>query len=116
MAALYILDANILVHLVHADAVGERIRATYSPTMIEPRPLSCTVTEGELYSLAFQFRWGAGKVSIAIARPAEMSEGKRDIREHRAMVSWLVQGVQAGTPRHRNVGTIPASGLYRSVR
>lgn len=62
----YLLDTNILVHLVRSDAVGERIRATYSPTLVEPRPLHSGVTEGELRSLAYQFRWGKSKVEQAL--------------------------------------------------
>jgi predicted nucleic acid-binding protein len=30
--------------------------------MVEPRPTICVVTQGELRSLAYQFRWGARKV------------------------------------------------------
>lgn len=66
MATLFLLDTNILVHLVRGDAVGERIRATYTPTLVEPRPLISIITEGELRSLAYQFRWGKSKVEKAL--------------------------------------------------
>lgn len=41
----FLLDTNILVHLVRRDAVGERIRAQYNPLMAEPRPMISVVTE-----------------------------------------------------------------------
>lgn len=56
MLPLYLLDTNILVHLVRGDAVGQHIRSKYSPALLEPRPLISIVTEGELRSLAYQFR------------------------------------------------------------
>ena len=58
MAILYLLDTNILVHLVRRDAVGERIHKLYSPLLAEPRPLISVVIEGELRSLGFQLGWG----------------------------------------------------------
>jgi predicted nucleic acid-binding protein len=66
MATLFLLDTNILVHLVRGDATGEYLRAAYSPTMIEPRPLISIVTEGEVRSLTYQFRWGKSKVEQAL--------------------------------------------------
>lgn len=58
MTALYLLDTNILVHLVRGDALGQRIQATYAPLMAERRPLISVVTDGELRSLTYQFDWG----------------------------------------------------------
>src|SRR5579862_7729349 len=66
MPSLILLDSNILVHLVRGDAVGEHIRATYSPTLVEPRPMLSIVSEGELRSLAYQFHWGKSKVAQAL--------------------------------------------------
>ena len=66
MACLYLLDTNIPVHLVRGDAVGEHIRTLYTPALLEPRPLISIVTEGELRSLAYQFRWGKSKVEQAL--------------------------------------------------
>ena len=56
-----IYDTNILVHLVRSDRVGERIKAKYSPLIVDPRPSICAVTEGELRSLAYQWGWGRQK-------------------------------------------------------
>lgn len=64
--ALYLLDTNILVHLVRGDAIGEHVRATYTLTLLEPKPLLSVVTEGELRSLAYQFQWGKQKVEQAL--------------------------------------------------
>jgi tRNA(fMet)-specific endonuclease VapC len=55
------LDTNVLVHLVRGDAVWARVRATYQPLLIDPRPIISVVTAGELRSLALQFDWGSVK-------------------------------------------------------
>lgn len=43
------------------DATGRYIKATYDLLMTEVRPFLCVVTEGELRSLAYQWRWGDDK-------------------------------------------------------
>lgn len=58
---LYLLDTNVLVHLIRGDAVWARVRATYQPLLVEPRPIISIVTAGELRSLALQLNWQAGK-------------------------------------------------------
>ena len=62
MPPLYLLDTNILVHLVRGDAIGQHIQERYTPALIDPRPIISIVTEGELRSLTLQFRWGRSKV------------------------------------------------------
>ena len=59
---LYLLDTNILVHLVRGDAVWGRVRATFQPLLTDPRPIISVVTAGELRSLAFQFNWKTEKI------------------------------------------------------
>jgi tRNA(fMet)-specific endonuclease VapC len=55
---LYLLDTNILVHIIRNDPLGQYIKAIYGLFMAEPRPIICTVSEGELRSLAYQWKWG----------------------------------------------------------
>jgi predicted nucleic acid-binding protein len=52
MPPLYLLDTNILVHLVRGDGVGQYVRDAYAPLLRDPRPLICVVSDGELCSLA----------------------------------------------------------------
>jgi tRNA(fMet)-specific endonuclease VapC len=59
---LYLLDTNVLVHLIRGDAVWVRVRATYQPLLIAQRPIISVVTAGELRSLALQFNWQAEKI------------------------------------------------------
>src|SRR4051794_23193088 len=59
---LFLLDTNVLVHFVRADAVWTRIRTSYQLFAAEPRPLVSIVTAGELRSLALQFNWGKAKL------------------------------------------------------
>ena len=66
MDNLYLLDTNVLVHLLRCDRVGLLIQRRYDPLMIEPRPLISVVTAGELRSLAYQFRWGDKKREQAV--------------------------------------------------
>lgn len=61
MAERYLLDTNILIHLIREDATGQQIRTTYAPLMADPRPVISVVTERELRSLAYQWHWGEGK-------------------------------------------------------
>jgi len=58
---LYFLDTNILVHLVRDDATGQYINKRYGILVNDPRPLISGVTEGELRSLAYQWKWGKRK-------------------------------------------------------
>lgn len=62
MSDLYLLDTNILVHLIRDDSTGQQIKATYGPYTREPKPLVCSVSDGELRSLALQFSWGSQKL------------------------------------------------------
>ncbi len=59
---LYQLDTNILVHSVRASSVWRHVRDTYSFLTVEPIPQLCTVSEGELRSLAVQWRWADRKL------------------------------------------------------
>jgi predicted nucleic acid-binding protein len=61
-APLYILDTNILVHFVRASPVWTRVRDTYQPLTIEPQPIISVVSEGEVRSLALQWKWGTRKL------------------------------------------------------
>ena len=58
MATLYLLDTNILVHLVRSDALWQQIRERYDLLMTETRPLLSPATEAELRSFAYQRHWG----------------------------------------------------------
>ncbi|MGH9753882.1 MAG: type II toxin-antitoxin system VapC family toxin [Blastocatellia bacterium] len=57
----YFLDTNILVHLIRRDGIGEYLIAHYSLYLADPRPTISDVSEGEIRSLALQWRWGAQK-------------------------------------------------------
>jgi tRNA(fMet)-specific endonuclease VapC len=57
----YFLDTNILVHIVRRNAIGQYLVNRYSLYTVDPRPMISDVTEGELRSLAFQWKWGAEK-------------------------------------------------------
>lgn len=63
MGTLYLLDTNILVHYVRDSPVWARIRDEYQLLLIEPTPVICVVTVGELRSLAYQWEWEEKKRS-----------------------------------------------------
>lgn len=62
MTDLYLFDTSILVHLIRDDRTGQEIKANYAPYTRDPKPLICSVTDGELRSLALQFLWGGQKL------------------------------------------------------
>ena len=60
----YLLDTNILVHLVRRDDLGQEITARFDLYMTQAQPAYCVVTEGEIRSLAYQWKWGAAKLDV----------------------------------------------------
>jgi tRNA(fMet)-specific endonuclease VapC len=62
MSPLYLLDTNILVHLVRGDATWVRIREEYDVLMTSIRPIISAVTEAELRSLSYQWGWGEARL------------------------------------------------------
>lgn len=58
MSDLFLFDSNILVHLIRESMLGDYVRQKYQPLVANPRPLISVVTEGELRSLAHQWKWG----------------------------------------------------------
>ena len=58
----YLADTNILVHLIRDDASGRQIKTQYGLLMLEITPAYCTVTQGEIRSLAYQWNWGFNRM------------------------------------------------------
>ncbi len=61
----YLLDTNIMVHQIRADATGDAIRERYGLLALEPKPLISVVSDGELRSLVLQFGWGSARIEQA---------------------------------------------------
>jgi tRNA(fMet)-specific endonuclease VapC len=57
----YLLDTNILVHLIRGKAVGQAIDAHFGLRAGLNRCVISVVTVGEMYSLARRWNWGPGK-------------------------------------------------------
>jgi tRNA(fMet)-specific endonuclease VapC len=57
MTPRYLLDTNILVHFARRDRTWSRIQQKHSLLLIDPQPIVCIVSAGELRSLAVQFGW-----------------------------------------------------------
>ncbi len=60
-APLYLLDTNILLHLIRGKATGAYIDATYQLRNQTYTPLICIVTHGEIWTLAKENGWGSAK-------------------------------------------------------
>lgn len=58
---LYLLDTNIIVHLVRDSALAHKLKKEYLIFDQPQRPLISVVTEGELESFALQNEWGKNK-------------------------------------------------------
>src|SRR5438309_2117285 len=54
---IYLLDTNILLHLIRGKSTGAYIEATYQLRNQLYTPLICVVTHGEIWSLARQNAW-----------------------------------------------------------
>ena len=59
---LYLLDTNVLVHVVRGSRLWSWIRGRYDLLATDPRPLISVVTAGELHSLALLSGWGHAKL------------------------------------------------------
>ena len=60
-APSYLLDTNVLVHLIRDDATGRTIDGRFRLSTNLTRSVICVVTAGELLSLARQLGWGGRK-------------------------------------------------------
>lgn len=86
---LYILDTNILVHMVREDALGQQIKTTYDLLMTRTQPLLSVVTHGELRSLAYQWEWKEAKkkqTAFLFEYFGRVSTDKADIIEAYAVI------------------------------
>jgi predicted nucleic acid-binding protein len=102
MRNLFLFDTNILAHLVRNDATGEKIRTNYLPFMAEPKPFICTVSEGELRSLALQWAWGRQKteqMGFVLGYFRRVSIERTDATQVYATIDALSQsqGIRMGT-------------------
>jgi predicted nucleic acid-binding protein len=59
----YLLDTNILVHLVRDNDLGKYVDATYGLSAGTNAYILSVVTVGELYALAIKFGWGPTKTA-----------------------------------------------------
>lgn len=57
-----LLDTNIFVRLIRNDAVGQSLKHNQQLLLTDATPAYCSVTEGEIRSLALQFNWGTGRI------------------------------------------------------
>jgi tRNA(fMet)-specific endonuclease VapC len=101
MPDIYLLDTNILVHLVRGDHAGEEIKAKYAPYTKDPKPFICAVTDGELRSLSLLFSWGPlkmNKMSFAIDYFGRVPIESRDVMEAYAAIDYFSksQGIKMG--------------------
>jgi len=60
---LHLLDTNVVVALMRANALGQHIDETYKPRQAKFKPIISVVSVGEMLSLARQFGWGAKKTA-----------------------------------------------------
>jgi len=59
----YLLDTNLLVHLLRNNALGKYLDQTYGLSAGTNPFILSIVTVGELYALALKFGWGSGKTT-----------------------------------------------------
>jgi predicted nucleic acid-binding protein len=71
--SLVLLDTNILVRLIRADEVGERIERDYGLLERRERPLISIVTVGEIEALARKLGWGGPKRAALLEMVRKMA-------------------------------------------
>lgn len=117
MADLYLLDTNILVHFVRADALWQRIRAEYSLMTIEPTPMISVIADGELRSLSHQFNWAADKLSqmrFALKFFRRLTLDNPDLLDAYAIIDSYTQRI--GCPMGKNDVWIAATAQSTRAR
>lgn len=57
MMRLYLLDTSVVLALVRGKELGHRIDETYKLSSRPMRPLTCSVSQGELWALAEANAW-----------------------------------------------------------
>ena len=58
----YLLDTNILLHLLRGNDLGQHIDARFTLSSSLNYSMISVVTAGEMLSLAMQFKWGQKKI------------------------------------------------------
>lgn len=58
---LFLLDTNVLIHLIRGDELGAKIDGQYGLRSAFRRSIICVVTVGELYAFAARRNWGPKK-------------------------------------------------------
>lgn len=64
MSKAYLLDTNIIVHLIRGSAVGKSIDAEFGLRSTMTQSVISVVTVGEMYALARWWSWGPGKQAL----------------------------------------------------
>ncbi len=59
---LILLDTSVVIHVARNDQIGQTIESQYALTSRKDRPLISSITEGELFGLAYFNRWGSPKL------------------------------------------------------
>jgi len=67
-----LLDTNVVVHLIRANAVGQQIAADHQLLQRPDRPFISIVTVGELKAFALKLGWGAAKRQMLDALVSEL--------------------------------------------
>ncbi len=60
---VFLLDTNVVLHLVRGNALGKHLATTFDLMNSVHRPLVSVVTHGELRLIAARNGWGADKLN-----------------------------------------------------
>ncbi len=67
MPPVYLLDTNVVLHLVRGSALGQHLASTFGLLDAVNRPLVSVVTHGELIVIADRNGWGEEKPVLLFA-------------------------------------------------
>jgi tRNA(fMet)-specific endonuclease VapC len=68
----YLLDTNVLLHLVRGKVLGTAIEARFQLKAQANKPLLCVVTYGEIWAIARRNQWGDEKRRVLQAAIDEL--------------------------------------------
>lgn len=92
---IYLLDTNILLHLLRQDDIGKQIMREHKIYDFSNRPLISEVSIGEIKSIALQRQWGEQRsleIQALLGLFTTMPIGFSDIYDRYAEIDAYSQG------------------------
>lgn len=107
-AELVMLDTNVLVAYIRANALGRHIEQSYKLMTRKEKPIICVVTVGEILALAHKFGWGQEKRAAMFALLNELVVVDINIEEVLTQYAEISHFLKSSKPAK----TIPQNDMW----